>query len=92
MDEYDEEEERFRRQGPDVVTINAMTHLSDVEEELGISFGTTEFETLNGFLTSRLGHIPNHDDLEKEIEACGFKFRILSLGNRTIGNVRAMRL
>ncbi len=92
MDEYDEEEERFRRQGPDVVTINAMTHLSEIEEELGITFGTTDFETLNGFLTSRLGHIPNHDDLEKEIEAFGYRFKILSLGNRTIGNVRAIRL
>ena len=91
MDEYDEEEERFRRQGADVVTINAMTHLQDVEEELGISFGTKDFETLNGYLTAQLGHIPTREDLEKEVEACGYRFRILSLGNRTIGNVRAMR-
>ena len=91
LDEYDEEVERFRRQGTDIVTINAMTHLTDVEQELGIHFGETNFETLNGYLTAQLGHIPTKEDLDKEIITCGFRFKILSLGNRTIGNVRAMR-
>ena len=69
------------------------THLlEDVAEELGIDFGKVEFETLNGYLTNLLGHIPTEDDLDKEIVVNGYRFRILSLGNKTIGKVRACLL
>lgn len=35
-----------------------------------------EFETVNGFLTSKLDHIPNKEDENFEIEYMGYKFRI----------------
>ena len=59
---------------------------------MGIDFGKVEFETLNGYLTDVLGHIPTEADLDKEIVVNGYRFRILSLGHKTIGKVRAEKI
>ena len=92
LDEYDEEEARFRTQKDNSVLIDGLTPLHEVEEELDISFGDTDFETLNGVLTAQLGHIPSVKDLDREFEMCGYRFRIVSLGKRTVGKVRADKL
>ena len=92
LDEYDEDEVQFRTQRDNSVVIDALANLENVEEELGISFGDTSFETLNGVLTSILGHIPTEKDMDKELTVGGYRFRIISLGNKTIGKVRASRI
>ncbi len=92
LDEYDEDTITFHTQVDNSVLINGMAHLEDVEEELGISFGDVQFETLNGYLTCLLGHIPTEKDLDRELTALGYRFKILSLGNRTIGKVRAEKI
>lgn len=92
QDEYDDDEITIRKQQDNSAIINGLALIDDVEETLGIEFGKLEFETLNGYLTSRLGHIPTEKDMEKEIVAYGYRFKILSLGNKTIGKVRAEKI
>lgn len=92
LDEYDEDEDAIRTQKDNSILIDGFADLEDVEEELGIDFGDVEMETLNGFLTELLGHIPAESDLDTEITAYGYRFKILSLGNRTIGKVRAEKI
>ena len=93
LDEYDDDAETlFRKQKDQSMVIDALAHLSDIEEGLGIRFKDSEFETLNGVLTSILGHIPTEKDVDKEIETNGYRFRILSIGNKTISKVRAEKL
>ena len=92
MDEYDDEEEAIRTQKDNSVIIDGLAPLEDVEEKLDISFGELEFETLNGYLTSLLGHIPTRRDLDSSLTAKGYKFTILSLGNKTVGKVRAEKI
>ena len=92
MDEYDDEEEAIRTQKDNSVIIDGLSPLEDVEEKLDISFGELEFETLNGYLTSLLGHIPTRRDLDSSLTAKGYKFTILSLGNKTVGKVRAEKI
>ena len=89
FDEYDESRDTFRTQVDNSIIIDGLASLDDVEQELDIEFGDVEMETLNGYLTELLGHIPSREDLDKEIVANGYRFKILSLGNRTIGRVRA---
>lgn len=89
LDEYDEDEVTIRTQKDNSRIIDGLAYLEDVADELGIDFGDCEFETLNGFLTNLLGHIPNQKDLDTEISSNGYKFTILSLGNKTIGKVKA---
>jgi putative hemolysin len=91
MDEYDDEEAGFRLLDGGSMVIDGLTRLEDVEDKLGISFGDVMFETLNGYLTSLLGHIPAGEDIDRELEACGYRFKILSLGNKVVGKVRAQK-
>ena len=90
QDEYDEEEVNIQAQYDNSLLIDGMTPLEDVGEELGLDFEEEEFETLNGFLTDRLGHIPKKED--REVEAKGYRFQILSIKNNTIQQVRAEKI
>lgn len=91
LDEYDEDEITIRAQKDNSLIIDGLAYLEDVAEELNIDFGETEFETLNGYLTNILGHIPGKKDLEAEVVTDGYRFRIVSLGNKTIGKVKVMK-
>ena len=91
LDEYDEDEVRFHRQRDNTLVIDACVSLGDVEDALGIRFGDVPFETLNGVLTSLLGHIPTEKDLDRELVTNGYRFTIISIGNKTIGKVRAKK-
>lgn len=90
QDEYDEEEVNIRAQYDNSLLIDGMTPLEDVGEELGLDFEEEEFETLNGFLTDCLGHIPKKED--REVQARGYRFQILSIKNNTIQQVRAEKI
>lgn len=68
--------------------IDGLAYLEDVEEELEVDFGDVEFETLNGYLTNILGHIPTAKDVDTVITAVGYCFTVLSIGNKTIGKVK----
>ena len=93
LDEYDEDEDiAIQTQTDNSILIDGFAELEDVEEELDINFGDVEVATLNGFLTDMLGHIPTEADLEKELVANGYRFKIISLGHRTIGKVRAEKI
>ena len=91
LDEYDEDEITIRAQKDNSLIIDGLAYLEDVEEELDADFGDTEFETLNGYLTNILGHIPADKDVNTSIKAIGYCFTILSIGNRTIGKVKVER-
>ena len=91
LDEYDEDEITIRTQKDNSLIIDGLAYLEDVEEELDADFGDTEFETLNGYLTNILGHIPTDKDVDTSIKAIGYCFTILSIGNKTIGKVKVER-
>lgn len=88
LDEYDEDEITIRAQKDNTLIIDGLAYLEDVEEELEIDFGDVEFETLNGYLTNILGHIPTEKDIDSAIRAVGYVFTILSIANKTIGKVK----
>ena len=92
LDEYDEDEVTIRTQTDNSLIIDGLAYLEDVAEELDMDFGDSEFETLNGYLTNLLGHIPTKKDMDTEIVTNGYRFEILSLGNKTIGKVRASKV
>lgn len=86
MDEYDPEENHIEEKGENEYIIEGMTKLDDLQERFAIDFGETEFETLNGFLISKLDRIPEEDeDIELEIE--GYIFKILKVEKNVIQSV-----
>lgn len=93
MDEYDNEE-------PDIVVkengsfqLSGMTPLDDVEDALEMEFDEDDkdnFDTLNGFLISRLGHLPE-DDEKGQVVFGGYRFSIVKAENKIIQMVAAER-
>lgn len=91
MDEYDADESYIRQKGEDEYVIEGKTPLDELEERLGISFGETEFETLNGYLIARIDHIPEPDE-KFEIRIGHYEFRVLSVENKMIKTVSVTRI
>lgn len=91
QDEYDEEEVDIRKTKEDVYIIRGLALLSDIEEKLGIEFGDTDVETLNGFLTSVLGHVPKSGEIF-ETDYGGYNFHVISISNHVIQSCRVMKL
>lgn len=90
LDEYDENNEFIQQQVDQSILIDGLTPIKDVEEVLGIEFGDTVYETLNGYLTSVLGHIPTNDD--KEVITNGYCFEILNVEHHVLQKLRVEKV
>lgn len=86
MDEYDPEENHIEEKGENEYVIEGMTKLEDLESRFGISFGETEFETLNGYMISKLDRIPDEDE-SSEVEVDGYLFKIVKVEKNVIQSV-----
>ena len=87
LDEYDEEEAHIREtENADEYIIEGITPLDELEERFQISFHEETFDTLNGFLISKMEKIPEENE-EFSIDVDGYCFRILSVENRMIKSV-----
>lgn len=89
-DEYDEEELLIQPLHDSSVLMDGLTQQEDVEEELKIEFSGERFDTLNGYLTNILGHVPTQED--REVITDGYRFQILSVANNVIEKVRAEKI
>ena len=90
MDEYDVEEEYIEEKGEDEYIIEGKTPLEELEEKFGISFEEEEFETLNGFLISKMDKIPDENE-QFEVMVDGYQFKIISVQNKMIQSVLVTR-
>ena len=84
-DEYDREQELYTGDGESFET-DGFTKLQDLSEELDIDFGETEFETINGFLTDRLGHIPSEGESFETVVG-DYSFSIGGVSDKVIKTV-----
>ncbi len=91
MDEYDTEEPDIVDKGNGVFQLSGQASLGDVEDALKIEFDEDDkdnFDTLNGLLISRLGHLPAEDETAEVV--CGsYCFRIVKAENKVIRTVVA---
>lgn len=91
MDEYDIEEKHIRKTGKDTYVIDGFTALSEIEKILQIKFDVEEFETLNGFMISKLDRLPEPNE-QFETELSGYVFSILKVENRIISKVSVKKI
>lgn len=91
QDEYDNDETMIEKLSDGDYLISGLAPLDEVGKMLGLPLDDVDFETLNGYLISKLDKIPSDDD-RSEIIADGYSFRILSVANKTIERVRVHRL
>lgn len=90
FDEYDDSERYIVPLQDNSIIMDGLTRLDEVEKVLEVAFDNEEFETLNGYLTSKLDHIPTKED--REIITDGYRFQILAVHNNIIQKVKVIRL
>ena len=94
LDEYDEEEDFIRPLNDGSYIIKGMASLEEVGEILGIEFQSEdeeeEYDTVNGFLISKLDRIPK-DDEKPEVLFKGYRFKVLKVENKMIGVVKVIK-
>jgi putative hemolysin len=86
QDEYDEEAEHIEEKGEDEYIIEGKTPLKELEERFSIKFDNDDYETINGYLISKLDRIPEEDE-DFEINQDGYNFKILEVNNKMITSV-----
>ncbi len=91
QDEYDEESTYIRESGLDQYVMQGMMPLEELEKKLAVHFEEEPFATVNGFVISRLEHIPEEGE-EFEFEYQGYQFRILEVRDRMIQSVAATKI
>ena len=89
QDEYDEEEEQISRVAEHIYLIDGTTSLEDVEKLFDITFPEdSEYDTLGGYITEQLGHIPRAGELAG-VTLENVRFTVVSMIERRIAKVRA---
>ncbi|MBR6382524.1 MAG: CBS domain-containing protein, partial [Lachnospiraceae bacterium] len=88
LDEYDKEETFVESKGEKSYEIDGLTPLEELSDILGIDLESEDedIETINGFLTNKLGYVPENDD-KSVIEYGGYSFKILEVENHIIKSV-----
>lgn len=87
QDEYDNEDEEISKINETTFTIDGVTDLEEVEEQIGIKFPEDDYDTLGGFIISRLGFLPQDGDMNS-VEFENVRFTVLNVEERRIGKVK----
>lgn len=87
LDEYDVEENEIVRLSDDKYIASGMIRLDDLEDILGITFDTEEFEILNGFLINEIGHLPEAGE-KVEVHFKGYRFSTSEQVNKVLRQIR----
>ena len=88
-DEYDAEEPKVERISNTEAIMNAKVSTDDFKEMFGVDVEEEDFDTVGGFVFSRLGRIPNVGDI---IEVDGIKIEILSTVGQRVKEVRVTKI
>ena len=87
QDEYDNEDEEISKIDETTFTMDGVTDLEEVEEQLNIEFPEDDYDTLGGFIISLLGFLPQDGDMNA-VEYKNIRFTVLNVDERRIGKVK----
>ncbi len=90
-DEHDKPEADITETVKDTYTIAGTTLLEDVSERLGMEFDLEDIDTMNGFMTFKLGHIPEEGEKFETVYG-GYHFKILEVENKVITKIEAVKI
>ncbi|MCR5093571.1 MAG: hemolysin family protein [Lachnospiraceae bacterium] len=94
QDEYDEDEIYIEPTGNSgEFLIDGRTKLEELEKRFRITFGETNFETLNGFMISKLNRIPEDgEEIDFSVTVEGLEFRIKKVHGHRVESVLVKKL
>ncbi|MEG1550856.1 MAG: transporter associated domain-containing protein, partial [Oscillospiraceae bacterium] len=67
-------------------TIDGITDIEEVEEQLEIEFPEGDYDTLGGFIISQLGYLPVNGE-KNEVEYENIRLTVQNVEDRRIGKV-----
>ncbi|MCR4755488.1 MAG: hemolysin family protein [Lachnospiraceae bacterium] len=85
-DEYDEDGDHIVERGEDKYIIEGITELEALEKRFGIEFDTEDFETINGFLISKMDKIPDKKE-RFDITVGDYNFKVLEVDHNMIQQI-----
>ncbi len=88
-DEYDVEVERIVDEGQGAFLLSGSVHVDEMANLMKVSIAADGFETVGGFLLSRLGRVPQ---VGEHMEVDGLDVEIVDTQQRRITRVRMSRL
>ncbi len=92
QDEYDDDDDRIVKDDKsENYLIEGLTKLEDLSQRLGIDFGDTEFETINGYLISLMEHIPEEGD-HYETDIGGYHFKVEDVEDKMIKSISVRKM
>lgn len=91
LDEHDKDEDMMKKQPDGSFLMHGMADFEDVVKILDIEISEEDnFDTLNGFLISRIDKIPEENE-RFEVCAYGYCFQVLLIKNKMIQKVRVTK-
>lgn len=87
QDEYDDEEEEISKINETTFTIDGTTDIEEVSEITGIKMPLGDYDTLGGFIISRLGYIPA-DGETPEVSFENIRLTVQQVEDHRIGKIR----
>ncbi|WP_309119713.1 hemolysin family protein [Paenibacillus sp.] len=86
-DEYDEDEKPIEQADDGTYIVNGGVHIREIKALLNIEIEDDEFDTLSGFIISRLGRIPEEHE-QPSIDFAGFRFQVEEMNEMRLGTVK----
>jgi putative hemolysin len=90
-DEYDVEEENITAQSDGSYLIKGLTTLEEMADVFEDDFDNEDYDTLNGFLISKLERIPDEGE-KPALTIDGYTYQILSVKDRMISLVKMTKV
>lgn len=87
QDEYDSEDEEISKINDNIYTVDGITDIDEVDELIGAHLPKGDYDTIGGFLISRLGYLPVDGGMD-EVEYENLKFTVLSVDERRIDKIK----
>lgn len=87
QDEYDDEDEEIVAVNDRLFTVDGTTNIEEINEIVGDVIPEGDYETIGGFMISRLGYLPKNGGMDV-VEYENLKLTILNVEDRRIGKVR----
>ena len=90
MDEYDEEEADVIQTGEHTFTFDGSVDMDDAEKALGVPLPKGDYDTLAGFLISRLGYLPTGKETQPvTVDYENVHFTVCGVEERRIERIKA---
>lgn len=86
-DEYDTEEAEISKINDNTFTVEGTTDLDEIDELVGAEIPEGDYDTVAGFIISKLGFLPKDGDMDT-VEHENLKFTVLSVEDKRIAKVR----